>query len=240
MKNFIYLLLLFVSIITVNNTAYAVGLGIYGSGGTSLSNWKYDDNKYNCGNTTDYFYGGGFIVDSAVAKNQLLNYRFSMGYEQYGSHDPSIHETESSNRTAHKFDMSHTFGFGLVKSAAIRFWIGPQIGAHCLYSLNFPHDRYSIIPPYYIYSMLSSNTGSLLPVSHTKKLLAVGIDALLAIGININIGDYTTLFAEVGFGYMGTYNINGIKETGNGYGLKGKIGIMFRINDAYAAAQDKI
>jgi hypothetical protein len=214
------------------NTAYAVGLGFYGSGGGSISNWKYKDKNY--GSSTDYWYGGGLVVDTAVAKSELFNYRFTAGYEQYGSDSTSLYETKPSNKTAHKFDMSHMLGFALYQTKEIRFWAGPEIGLHCLYSNDFKHVRYSILAPLLVgNSMLSLDGGNVMWTSPTKEAVAIGLDALLDFGINYNIGEYITIFASASFGYFGTYYLNANKEIGNGCGVKAKIGILFRIRDSY-------
>lgn len=60
----------------------------------------------------------------------------------------------------------------------------------------------------------------------------IGFDLLLAFGVNFNIGNMATIFLDLGFGYMGNYNIHETQK-GHGFGLDGKIGFMFRINDKY-------
>jgi hypothetical protein len=212
--------------------AYSTGIGLYITGGGSISNWKYE--KKNYGSTTNYYYGGGLIVDTAAAKNTLFNYRVSFGYERYGSDNTSLFQTETSKRYAHKFDLSQTFGFRIYQAKAIRLWAGPEIGLNCLYSNNFQHIQYSILAPYPIGDTgWATGYGEIFLTSPTKKMLAIGFEALLALGINFNIGELTTLFTHVGFGYMGTYQLRGDKEIGYGCGAKIKIGVLFRLDDSY-------
>ena len=234
MKKICFAMMIFWSVLLSHKIAFAAGVGLYATGGGSMSNWKYKDKNY--GSTTDYFFGGGLVVDTAIAKNTLLNYRITAGYERYGSDSTSLYMTNS-KKTAHKFDMSHTLGFGVYRSKAIRFWAGPELGLHCIYSLDFQHVQYSLVAPYLIGDTgWATGFGEIFYTSPTKKMLAIGIDALLAIGINVNLGEYTALFAHAGFGYMGTYQLKGDKETGNGCGAKVKISIMFRFNDSYDAS----
>ena len=196
MKKFVLLPVVIPGLLALVTTAHAAGIGLYGAGGTPMINWKY--NRTDFGSTTDHCYGGGLVVDSAVAKDTLFNYRFTAGYERYGS-DNRFLFTEPGSKTAHKFDMCHSFGFGLVRTEAMRFWVGPQIGAHYIHSSDFPHDRYAIIPYYYLPGTgLVYSVGGLLPAPHTKKASAIGVDVLLALGVNFNIGELVTLFAEIG------------------------------------------
>ncbi|HOT44100.1 MAG TPA: hypothetical protein PLM53_08630 [Spirochaetota bacterium] len=103
----------------------------------------------------------------------------------------------------HRFSMTHTFGFGVARTEMVRFWIGPKIGLHYLYK----HDNG------YSYD-------------------AIGADALLALGLNVNAGKVFTFFFDIGVGYMGVYNLKG-SGVGNSFGADAKLGFMFRINDSY-------
>lgn len=185
----------------ITQSAQAAGIGFYGTGGAAFMNWQYKGEKG--GSSTDYFYGGGLVIDSTVARDQIFGYRLTLGYEQYVVTYP---EYDAESDPIHRFSMSHTFGFGVLRSEMVRLWIGPRIGLHYLYK----HDSgYSID--------------------------AAGVDCLLGMGLNINAGDTFTFFFDLGFGYMGIYNINHSGEIGNAFGLDGKMGFMFRIGDTYRA-----
>jgi hypothetical protein len=197
MKKTLVFLCLLAVVIGFARSAQAAGIGVYGTGGVALSTLRYHGMS---ASSTDYFYGGGIVIDSNVAKDQLFGYRFTAGYEQYVFTDPN---SDYSSSPIHRFSMSHTFGFGMARTEMVRFWVGPRIGLHYLYK----HDS-------------------------GYKYDAIGADALLALGVNVNAGDTFTFFFDIGFGYMGNYNINAA-EVGNAFGFDGKIGFMFRINDTY-------
>ncbi len=195
--------------------ALAAGIGVYGTGGVNFTKWESHDLT---DGTFDYYYGGGLIIDSNVAKNKIFGYRFTAGYAEYRIKDI---ESKSLSDPIHRASMSHTFGFGLIRDEDTRFWIGPSIGFHYL------RLRES-------FWALEADSFSLLIYPHRTKVKVdmVGFDALLTLGMNQNIGDIATLFIQIGFGYMGNYSIN-ISEIGHGFGIDGKVGIMFRINDTF-------
>ena len=64
----------------------------------------------------------------------------------------------------------------------------------------------------------------------------VGGNALLALGVNFNLGDYTTLFTEWGAGYMGDFSLR-YSIRGKTLGMLATMGIMFRINDKFQDAE---
>jgi hypothetical protein len=207
-------------------SVWAAGVGLYGTGGPAFSTWYIHDQK--AGSTSDYFYGGGLVIDSNVAKNTAFGYRFTAGYEQYVLEDP---DTGYKGDPIHRISMSHTFGYGAARTDSIRFWVGPRIGLHYLFKSE---TYYTIgIYPFFVPPFLL-----ILPKKRVVDVDAIGLDLLLALGLNINMGDNFTLFFDLGFGYMGNYNIN-ISEVGHAFGLDAKAGIMFRINDTYAMADNK-
>lgn len=237
MKKLGFVMMIFCSIIIVANDTYAVGIGIYATGGTAMSNWMVENENF--GSSTDYCFGGGLLIDTAVAKNKLFNYRMAIGYEWYGSNNPSLYNVKPDYNFAHKFDMSHTFGLGIYRTKTLRFWVGPEVGLTCLYSPNFRHVRYMLFPPNSIgeSGLISGGFYALnvLYSSPTKKLLTAGIDILMTLGVNYNIGDRTSLFTDIGFGYTGTFHLEGDREIGSGLGIKARIGVLSRMHDAYEA-----
>lgn len=183
---------------------WAAGIGFYGTGGVGLNSWKYSGVT---ASSTDYFYGGGLVVDSNVSKNETFGYRFTAGYEQFNSSNPN---GDVSVKGTHRFSMSHAFGFGLVRTEKLRFWMGPRIGLHYLYKRT-----------------------------QSYHLDYIGADALLAFGLNVKAGDTATFFFDIGTGYMGNFNLN-VSEMGNAFGVDGKLGFIFRINDSFSPAGNKI
>ena len=205
-------------------SARAAGIGFYGTGGVNLSTWKY---KGTSANTTDYYYGGGMAIDSVVARDQVFGYRFTAGYEQYILKDP---ETGATGKPLNRFSMSHTFGFGVARAQNVRFWIGPQLGMHYMYK-RATVTVYQLVP--------LGGRITIQPMDVRIKIDDIGVDALLGLGLNINMGDVMTLFFDIGFGYMGNFNIN-TSEIGHGFGAQAKAGIMFRINDTYSSSGERV
>ncbi|HNW28761.1 MAG TPA: hypothetical protein PKN50_09815 [Spirochaetota bacterium] len=216
MKKVLMFIVMCATVIIITQSAQAAGIGVYGTGGVNFSTWNY---KGASANSTDYFYGGGLVVDSNVARNELFGYRFTAGYEQYRLKDP---DTDSTSSAMHRVSMSHTFGFGIARNETVRFWLGPRIGMHYLrYRDSYNTINMSMFPYVMPY-----------PQNVKVTIDMIGIDALLAMGLNINMGDVATIFFDLGIGYMGNYNIR-VSERGHGFGVDGKIGFMFRINDNY-------
>jgi hypothetical protein len=210
--------------ILVSPALWATGIGFYGTGGIGVTTWNYRGESFN---TTDYFYGGGIMIDTAAAKDTLFNYRFTFGYEQYILKDP---DSDITSKPINRFSISNTFGFGVVRTQYFRFWLGPRLGLHYLYK------NYSATVLMY----LPGATGIVIfPMKTKRDLDAIGLDLMLAFGFNFNIGDYTTLFIDIGAGYLGNYNLK-IAEAGHTFGIEGKAGIMFRVDDIYGARDNKL
>lgn len=177
--------------------AWAAGIGVYGTGGVNLGTWRYEGASTG---TTDFLYGGGIVVDSCVARDQVFGYRLYAGYSQY-----LLTTSEYTGKPAHRVGITNSFGVGIVRTNSIRFWGGPQIALNYIF---LREDRY--------------------------ELDAIGLEALLAIGLNMHAGDAASFFFDIGLGYIGNYNIN-IAEQGHGFGVVLKAGLMFRINDRFGA-----
>jgi hypothetical protein len=208
------------SFLLLASSLWAAGIGIYGTGGVNFSNWESNGSTPK---STAYFYGGGLVIDSNAARNELFGYRFTAGYEQVRRIYPYPNFL---NVSIHKFSMTHTLGFGVVRNENLRLWIGPQLGLHYLY-----YPKKTFITSGYKVNL------SLAPTKFVIQIDVIGFDALLALGLNINIGETATIFLEIGVGYMGGYDID-FKGTANAFGIDGKIGFMFRVKDTYTAANN--
>jgi hypothetical protein len=230
--------LLCVLVFTVRS-ARAAAIGVYGTGGVEMTNWKYQEKI--TGTSTDYGYGGGIIIDSNAAQDRVFGYRFTLGYEQYFFHSSyGSSMIYINDEPIHRFSMSHTFEFGIVRTPSLRFWIGPQIGFHYFNANYTKQDKSSLLM-----TLTAAQFGFFIPPETLEfDIDYLGLDLMLATGINYNIGKTVTLFLELGFGYVGKYNLNGPYGTGNtagnSIGMQAKAGIMFRVNDTFAAvANDK-
>jgi hypothetical protein len=229
MKRFLFFTATLSFFLMISINAMAVGLGVYGTGGLNFSSWYYatQSEKYTS-NSNDYIYGGGLVIDTAVAKDMLFNYRFSGGYEQYVLKDP---QTGDTSKPISRFSMTHTFGFGVWRTLILRVWVGPRIGLHYLRH----RDSFWYFTIFFIPAIFPQPAQLLLfPTKAKVKIDVLGADVMLAFGLNINIGDLTTLFIDIGLGYAGNFNLSA-DEYSNGFGMDGKVGVMFRIGDTYVA-----
>jgi hypothetical protein len=100
--------------------AHAIGLGFYGRYGAGSETWKFDEYSGSYSKDTPR-YGFGFLFDTTVARNSLFNYQFNLGYhqEEVKPFSPQLKLTGIS--------MTHDFGFGVVRSREVRFWLGPEL-----------------------------------------------------------------------------------------------------------------
>ncbi|MBN2160891.1 MAG: hypothetical protein JW807_15990 [Spirochaetes bacterium] len=174
-------------------------------------------------------YGGGFVMDTNLASDQVFNYRLEFSFSNlrtpYNAEEIDILSTMLAwsllgtpliiNKTVTKHENSllmstvHYFGFGVVRSKSVRFWLGPQLT---------------------IGGMLTNLTG-----------LYTGFG--FAMGLNFNIGDVFTL-AFTGSGrFLGGarfYTYNGVTYTTGGYGGDGMVTVafIFRVpGDTYKASR---
>lgn len=168
-KKLIFLLPAFMIILFLHPLkSFALGIGpftSFGIGHSTYENGIYDDTK-----EFDLFamrYTFGLVMDTAVAMDKVFNYRMYLGY---GFGDIEVKKESTDTRYHHIYDLSmyNDFGFGIIKTQYIRFWLGPQFGIR--YSNETNVDRY------------------------WEFGMAVG----LVMGININIEEVITIFFDGG------------------------------------------
>jgi hypothetical protein len=142
-------------------SAMALGIGVYADG---AYNKFYATDQGQTAKLNDFgFIGGGLVLDTCVAKNDLFNYRLGLGYQR---------DLKNYDLPTHKFSMNNYFGFGIVRTSAVRWWVGPEIGFRYYYIGN----------------------------DHGSKS-EVGGNAGLVTGLNFNIGDVFTIGIDGGFRY---------------------------------------
>jgi len=72
------------------------------------------------------FFGFGLLLDTAVAKDTLFNYRLQLGIASGSISIDGAKYIKSIFMT--DYHMYHSFGFGIVRTDGLRLWIGPQLG----------------------------------------------------------------------------------------------------------------
>ncbi|MDL1968971.1 MAG: hypothetical protein LWW97_10630 [Deltaproteobacteria bacterium] len=126
------------------NCTHAAGIGFYlshGIGdGAADFNEDYDSDDWwndleSSGDAK--FSGYGFIFDTAVAKDEVFNYRLQIGYEDAEYDIDSVYDGDlhidisdfvgNFKLDIDRFVIDNTFGFGIVRKENFRIWIGPQL-----------------------------------------------------------------------------------------------------------------
>lgn len=215
MKTILYTSLLILILLLSSTQAMAIGLGIYGNLGKG-SNTRVDPALYSF-EDTHVWTGFGFILDTAVAKNKLFNYRLNLGLEKWdwnNDHFNNVFDGE-----VLRFSLYNTFGFGVVKTKPVRFWLGPQLG------LNIFTQNYGG----------SSSIGDLFQLTENNG--GIGATIGLASGLNFNLGRTFTLGVDGGARMWDYYLLNldptHTKQHERSYELYANLVILFRINDVY-------
>lgn len=227
------------------SSAWAVGIGAYidAAGGEGYRKVKSRSLEDSGGTATNYGFRAGLIFDTCVACDSAVSYRLKLG----GGLFRNDLLTKTNFNSLH---LSNTLAFALVKNDYVKFWLGPQIGFQYY---RGDGDRLFIgtenpnavlflgmgAPWYYTGIFKERNRYSIF-----------GADAGLAFGVNINLGDYVSLFLEAGatYGYrLGTQKreviaavipympFNKFNDRITEHGIEGyaSAGIMFRFVDTY-------
>lgn len=113
--------------------------------------------------------GTDILVDTAVAKNKLFNYRISL--ECNNTIERKDYLFYNYSYSVNRLVIANTFGFGFVRTRFIRVWAGPQFTI----SYEFMNRSSSILN-----STLYNKIGSV-------------------VGVNFHTGEETTLSFELGF-----------------------------------------
>jgi hypothetical protein len=94
--------------------ALAGGFGYYGTLGAGKVKYKEWEGSYR---ENSKFIGVGLVFDTAVAKDNAFNYRFSVGYEKLKN---DFDRLES-------IVIDQDFGLAVYQSARSRIWFGPEL-----------------------------------------------------------------------------------------------------------------
>lgn len=113
----------------------AIGLGFYGSGGAGTAEELDADAKANNEAEIDSNYAEfGLLLDTAVARNKVFNYRLTLGYRRANIevNDPDSNYSIPSVTQDYDVDVDgvtwgNAFGFGVFRREAFRLWVGPAV-----------------------------------------------------------------------------------------------------------------
>ncbi|HEB32572.1 MAG TPA: hypothetical protein ENI15_17145 [Spirochaetes bacterium] len=212
--------LLLLVLMLVSTQAMAVGIGIYGGlGKASNARVRNADLKPTAATEESHMLAGlGFVLDTAVAKNQLFNYRLNIGFEKWNWGDDTLQNITTAEPL--RFGIYNTFGFGIIRTRLIRFWLGPQLGLT-------------------LFTEPATKTGTFLDLFQlTDNNGAFGSTLGLATGVNINIGEKFTVSIDGGarrwtYRYLNANPTQLGERRARTHEYYGNVSVMFRINDVY-------
>jgi hypothetical protein len=117
-------------------SAGAVGLGANVDAGYGHASWSFDNQGIETINRDSAcaYVGGGLVFDTAVERNTLFNYRLNLGIDQVSYPDFILpeyyfatHFIPAGDLEMTRYKLVNSFGFGLVRTEGLRFWLGPQL-----------------------------------------------------------------------------------------------------------------
>ncbi len=227
MKRFILIQLLFIVTISFLDLtcAMAVGLGFYGdlpiqegfADNTSKPKGHYNGDVEYRFDTDNDNRSLGFVLDTALARDALFNYRLNLGYGKW-----NWKKEAGGKLKLNAYTMDHTFGFGVYRNQFVRLWLGPQL-------------RFAVANGDYIDS--SGNKDRDWDYSY------VGIGVGPVFGLNVNPGDRFTASLTIGYRFMRYYGEDDYKGNTSNYHeskydsdekqLFMNISFFFRLNDTF-------
>jgi hypothetical protein len=125
-KKFFYSSVLLLFLVMRSVPAHAFGIGLFGNFDGGQLWWDGYGTSYDFLN-----YGGGLVFDTNLAGNSLFNYRMELGvsniHSNYEADTPiyGVYTTKYEDSIA--ISSVNYFGFGIVRSQYVRFWLGPQL-----------------------------------------------------------------------------------------------------------------
>ncbi len=225
----------------------SLALGPFGSAGIGQQWWNGKSGM--AGNA-----GGGIIIDTAAAKNVLMNYRTSIHLAQdynfrytrrpmVGFVNNLLGTTANTTVTRYyrgkdlvrpmSIDLSQAIGFGLVRTPLVRFWLGPDI----VLKLVTGFDKK-------LYLGFSGGLGVVLGLNiNLGKLVTLTFSGSCRALYSYRYTEYTVIKSnDVVPSSVGLPDIffpdprKKANDQNHGLGIYGQlnIGVLFRINDSYA------
>jgi len=216
--------------------SYSKGMGLFTPIEMGTSYDELDNGLGPKWNSDYKAFGIGFVLDTKVAENALLNYRLNAGFTLqhsiYTGKNPLVSGTFLTNGYNYwwwKLGIDNTLGFGFLRTSFMRLWAGPQLRIGFGYGLGTDNDN-----------------------ALFKMQVLVGAGPVF--GANIHISDRISLCADIGYRFGYLYGFTGydrvyIDKTGyinrdsNGGNsvstTQGEvfinISLIFRINDYFGS-----
>jgi len=158
--------------------------------------------------------GLGIAFDTNIGIDRLFNYR--LGLEVMKQEIDSVNGSSCTNDCdfGTRFNMVHTFGFGVLRTEKVRLWVGPRI------NLAFDSDSGD-----YGYSRVGFEFG-----------------VAPAVGVNVNLGRVVSLAADLDYRVATTAGawdsdipLDGGSYSGTTTGLTARFYLLFRFAEQFGA-----
>jgi hypothetical protein len=193
--------------------AHATGLGL--AAGIGYEDWQEDEDINYSGDR--HLYNLGFIFDTAVRRDQLINYRLTL-----------LRETNDGSRIKMRgWSATHDVAFGLVRRENYRFWVGPQVKVTFHNKLTLKTDE-----------EIATSSDAQFYESKLGDVWGFGVGP--AVGINLHLPKTMSFLFTASY-LIGNYNGDTDYTTTSGKkygdlhvgstGLYITTGVVFRINE---------
>jgi hypothetical protein len=106
--------------------ALATGFGYYGTVGQGtlrFDNGWFASDAHGTSRQDTKLLGAGMVLDTAVARNRVFNYRLNVGYEKLKVDNVQIYETDRLESLV----IDQDFGSAVYMSDTARIWFGPEL-----------------------------------------------------------------------------------------------------------------
>jgi hypothetical protein len=156
--------------------------------------------------------GLGLAFDSNIGKDSLFNYRLGLEVMKQEldtvNGDACVDDCDFGTR----FNMVHTFGFGVLRTQTVRLWVGPRI--------NIAYD---------------SDTGD-----NGYERIGFEFGIAPSVGINVNLGRVVSLAADLDYRFASTagawdsdISLDGGSYSGTTRGLTARFYLLFRFGERF-------
>jgi len=162
--------------------------------------------------------GIGFAFDTNIGKDSLFNYRLGleMSKEEIDSSDG--HSCTDNCDFGTRYNIVNTFGFGVLRTQTVRLWVGPRI--------NIAGDAYTDDD------------------NNNFKRAGFEVGIAPAVGINVNLGRYFALAADVDYRFAAAFGAadeddtltsqdNGFTYTGTTKGATLRFYALFKFGEDF-------
>ena len=205
-------------------TSNAAGMGVYlpVSFGTTSSVTKDYDSDLFADQDLDVDFkpsaGLGLAFDSNIGKDSLFNYRLGLEVMKQKLDTVDGDECVEDCDFGTRFNMVHTFGFGVLRTQTVRLWVGPRI------NIAFDSD--------------SGDNG------YERVGFEFGVAP--AVGVNVNLGRVVSLAADFDYRFASTAGawdsdiaLDGGSYSGTTRGATARFYLLFRFGEKFRTVPEQ-